>query len=186
MNLKEAIYGRRSVREFTATPVDEKTIRKLIDAAIQAPSAVNEQPWSFTVVRDKVLLSRISNEAKAFMLQAPPIGLASHHFEDLISDPSFDIFYKAPVLIVIASITNDHWAVENCALAAENLMLAACAEGLGTCWIGFAQGWLDTPEGKTALRLPIKYKSVAPIILGHPKAQPPPIPRKEPEIRIIG
>lgn len=120
------------------------------------------------------------------MLQAPPSGLASHHFEELISDPSFDIFYKAPVLIVIASVTNDHWAVENCALAAENLMLAACAEGLGTCWIGFAQGWLDTPEGKTALRLPIEYKSVAPIILGHPKAQPPPVPRKDPEIRIIG
>jgi nitroreductase len=186
MNLKEAIYGRRSVREFTAAPVDEKTIRKLIDAAIQAPSAVNEQPWSFTVVKDKALLSQISNEAKAFMLQSPPIGLASHHFEELISDRSFDIFYKAPVLIVIASATNDHWAVENCALAAENLMLAACAEGLGTCWIGFAQGWLDTPEGKAALRIPVEYKSVAPIILGHPKTQPPPVPRKDPEIRILG
>ena len=47
MDLKDAIYTRRAVREFTAEPVDEKTIRKLIDAAIQAPSAVNQQPWSF-------------------------------------------------------------------------------------------------------------------------------------------
>jgi nitroreductase len=40
MDLKEAIYTRRATREFTAAPVDEKTIRELIDTAIQAPSAV--------------------------------------------------------------------------------------------------------------------------------------------------
>ena len=56
MDLKEAIYGRRAVREFTAKPVDEEVLRQLIDAAVQAPSAVNQQPWLFTVVRDKALL----------------------------------------------------------------------------------------------------------------------------------
>jgi nitroreductase len=40
MDLKEAIYTRRAPREFTATPVDEKTIRELIDAAIRAPGAI--------------------------------------------------------------------------------------------------------------------------------------------------
>ena len=44
------------MREFTTQAVDEMTLRRLIDAAIQAPSAVNEQPWSFVVVRDKGLL----------------------------------------------------------------------------------------------------------------------------------
>jgi len=53
MDLKEAIYTRRSVRDFTAEPVAEKAIRDLIDAAIQAPSAVNAQPYTFCVVRDK-------------------------------------------------------------------------------------------------------------------------------------
>ena len=186
MKLKEAIYKRRSVREFTFREVDEKAIRKLIDAAIQAPSAVNEQPCCFTVIRDRTLLSGISDHAKTFMLQSPPVGLASHHLQELISDPAFNIFYNAPVLIVIASATNGHWAIENCTLAAENLMLAACAEGLGTCWIGFAQGWLDTPEGKAALQLPPEYKVVAPIIVGYPKAEPAPVPRKEPSIHILG
>ena len=54
MDLKEAIYTRRTVREFTAEPVNESIIRDLIDAAIQAPSAVNQQPYSFCVVRDQV------------------------------------------------------------------------------------------------------------------------------------
>ena len=42
MDFMQAIYSRRAVREFTAESVDEKTLRQLIDAAIQAPSAVNE------------------------------------------------------------------------------------------------------------------------------------------------
>ena len=185
MDLKEAIYTRRAVREFTDEPVDEKTLRQLVDAAVQAPSAVNQQPWSFCVVRDKALLARISGEAKAHMLRTSPAAL-SHHFQELLSDAKFDIFYHAPALIVISSVAESPWAVENCSLAAGSLMLTARAAGLGTCWIGFAQTWLGTPEGKAALSLPASNVPIAPIIVGHPKSAPPPVPRKEPEIRWIG
>jgi len=68
-----------------------------------------------------------------------------------LNDPNFDIFYGAPALIVISTVTQIPWAIEDSALAAENLMLAARGMGLGTCWIGFAQAWLGTPEGKAAL-----------------------------------
>ena len=186
MDLKEAIYTRRAVREFTAEPVDRKTIRQLIDAAVQAPSAVNAQPWYFSVVQDQAVLARISREAKAYMLRTPPAGVESHHLQELESDPTFDIRYHAPVLIVISSLTQSQWTTENCALAAENLMLAACAASLGTCWIGFAQTWLNTADGKKTLALPPNSIPVAPIIVGHPKALPPPVPRKNPEIKWIG
>lgn len=182
MDLKEAIYTRRAVRTFTAEPVDDNTLRGLIDAAIQAPSAVNAQPWAFCVVRDKSTLADISRRAKAHTLATTPAGLLSHHFETTLNDAQFDIFYDAPALIVICSRTDNAWAVENCALAAENLMLAARAAGLGTCWIGFAQGWLRTNEGRALLRLPEGWLPVAPIIVGHPKALPASVPRKEPEI----
>jgi nitroreductase len=46
MDLQEAIYTRRAVRFYTAEPVDEKTIEGLIGAAIQAPSALNQQAWA--------------------------------------------------------------------------------------------------------------------------------------------
>jgi len=186
MDLKEAIYTRRSVREFTAEPVSESIIRDLIEAAIQAPSAVNQQPYAFCVVRDKDVLATLSREAKAHMVRTTPVGLMSHHFSEILNDANFHIFYHAPVLILIATVAEMPWAVEDCALAAENLMLAARAARLGTCWIGFAQGWLGTPEGKALLKLPAAYKPVAPIIVGHPKSAPPPVPRKEPEIRFIG
>ena len=186
MDLKEAIYARRAVRDFNDTPVAEGTLREIIDAAIQAPSAVNAQPWSFCVVRDKALLDRISRDAKAHMLRTSQVGLLSHHLNELLSDASFRIFYNAPALVVISATAESPWAVEDCALAAQNLMLAARAAGLGTCWIGFAQTWLGTPDGKTALGLPAAYVPVAPIIVGYPKAWPAPVPRKEAQIRWIG
>ncbi len=186
MDVIEAIYKRRAVRKFTEEPVDDKQIRQLIDAAVQAPSAVNQQPWSFCVVRDRALLARISSEAKQHMLRTSPAGLVSHHFQELLGDPGFDIFYHAPVLIVISAVAQDPWIIEDCSLAAENLMLAARALGLGTCWIGFAQAWLGTPEGKGALNLPSTHVPVAPIIVGHPESMPPPVARKEPDIRFIG
>ena len=187
MDLIEAIYSRRAVREFTSEPIDEKTLRQLIDAAIQAPSAVNEQPWLFSVVLDKFLLARISSEAKAHVLKTTAVGLLSHsrHFQEILNDPTFDIFYHAPALVLISAVAAGPWAVENCALAAENLMLAARGLGLGTCWIGFSQSWLGTEEGKAALNLPPACFPVAPIIVGHPKSAPPAVSRKEPQIHLV-
>ncbi len=183
MNLNEAIVGRRAVRDYLREPVDEQAIRSLIDAAVQAPSAVNEQPWMFTVLRDQALLDRISSLAKAHMLTHAAANRHSAHFEALLKDANFQIFYHAPVLILISAAAPGPWILEDCALAAENLMLAAYAARLGSCWIGFAQGFLNTAAGKTLLGLQDGSVPVAPIIVGHPRAQPPPVPRKEPQIR---
>jgi len=187
MELLDAIYSRRAVRAYKKDEVDEAQLRALIDAAIQAPSAVNRQPWCFSVVRDRALLARISAEAKAHMLRSSPAALMSHHFDQLLGDAAFDIFYNAPALVVISSAEDGPWAVADCALAAQNLMLAARAALLGSCWIGFAQGWLGTSEGKAALDLPANSVPVAPIIVGHPEAQSiAAVPRKAAEIRWIG
>jgi len=185
MELKDALYSRRSVREYASTPVAESLVRGLIDAAIQAPSAVNSQPWSFTVVQDRSLLARICTASKAYVLERPPGGLSAEHLRRL-QDPAFDIFYGAPALIVVSSVAEDRWAVENCTLAAQNLMLAACATGLGSCWIGFAQGWLASEPGKAALELPAGRVPVAPLIVGYPRSPAAAVPRRAPAIRWLG
>jgi len=74
------------VREYTSEPVDRETLEFLVDAAIQAPSAVNQQPWSFAVVREQDVLDRISRESKRHMLGALPAVPASDHFRKLLSD----------------------------------------------------------------------------------------------------
>lgn len=183
--LMDGLYQRRSVREYTREPVTRGTIDQLVEAAIQAPSAMNEQPWSFTVISDKALLSKISSKAKAHMLQE--FGEGSHlgHFRETLSDPTFDIFYNAPALIVISAPKKSQWAIEACAMAAENLMLAAHSMMLGTCWIGFAQKWLNTEEGLAAIGLDGSNLVVAPIIVGHPNGEPGAVARKKPSIRRI-
>jgi len=185
MDLREAIYSRRAVRDYTPDPIGRDTVARLTQAAVQAPSAVNEQPWSFAVVQGRDLLERISREAKDLVLSAPPARLQGEILQRL-RQPSFNIFYNAPALIVICSQTQGPWAIANCSLAAQNLMLAACAEGLGTCWIGFAEAWLQTPAGKAMLGLPSACLPVAPIIVGHPHTTPPAVSRREPVIHWIG
>ena len=181
MDLLEAIRKRRSVREYTSEPVDDAVLRELIEAAVQAPSAINQQPWTFVVVKDPARLAQISDKAKSHLLKAS-LRAPAHPFREMLNDPDFDIFYDAPVLVVIAAADPTDWAVEDCALAAENLMLAAYAKDLGTCWIGFAQNWLATPEGKANLGIPATYAPIAPIVVGHPRRPPPPVPRKNPDI----
>ena len=68
MDINEAMSARRSAREFTAQAVDEQSIRRLIDAAVNAPNGVNHQPWTFTVERDQGLLDRVWRDAKLHML----------------------------------------------------------------------------------------------------------------------
>ncbi len=190
MDIAEAISGRRSIREYQSQPVDEKTLHRLVAAATQAPNAVNQQPWTFTIVRDQAILDQVSRAAKAHMVATMAAEMASGartaHFRTLLSDPAFQIFYHAPVLIVISANAPGPWIVEDCALAAENLMLMAYSFGLGSCWIGFAQSYLNTPAGKQALGLPESWVPVAPIIVGHPGTPAAAVARKEPEIRWVG
>jgi nitroreductase len=181
MDLLEAIRKRRSVREYTGEPVDDAVLRELIEAAVLAPSAINQQPWTFVVIKDADRLAQISRKAKSHLLKAS-LSAPAHPFREMLNDPDFDIFYHAPALVVIAAADPTDWAVEDCALAAENLMLAAYAMDLGTCWIGFAQNWLATPEGKAELGIPATYAPIAPIVVGHPRRPPPPVPRKNPDI----
>ena len=183
MDVSEAISGRRSVREYTDAAVDESTIRRLIAAAVLAPSAMNQQPWTFTVVRAQPMLDRLSREAKLHMLANLPADGHASQFRSMLSEPGFQIFYHAPALILISAVAAGPWIAEDCALAAENLMLAAYAAGLGSCWVGFAQSFANTPAGKNLLGLPLACVPVAPIIVGHPRAQSPAVPRREAEIR---
>ena len=58
--IMEAIFNRRSVRKYTNQAVEEEKIIKLLKAAMQAPSAGNQQPWEFIVVQKKDTLKELS------------------------------------------------------------------------------------------------------------------------------
>jgi nitroreductase len=183
MELIDAIYGRRAVRDYTSQTVPRATIDELIDAAVQAPTALDEQPWVFAVIQGKGLLEDYSDRAKTHFLATFNPGNDPHSMRrDLLMDPGFNLFYNAGTLVVIYATPNRHFAPVDCCLAAENLMLAAHAKGLGTCPVGFAQSWLDLSEIKTEIKISTDYTAVIPLIVGYPAKTPNAVPRKKPEI----
>ncbi len=186
MNIDQVISGRRAVREYTLQAVDQDSIRYLIDCAVKAPSAVNQQPWAFTVVRDQILLDTISRQAKQHMLSTMQGNRHAAHFQSHLESDDFHIFYHAPVLIVISAVEEGPWIVEDCSLAAENLMLGAFGKNLGSCWIGFAQSYLNTPKGKALLNMPEQWIPIAPIIIGHASSLPDAVARHKPVIQWVG
>jgi nitroreductase len=170
----DAIYGRRSVRSYTPQKLEKSTVRALLDAAVQAPTAMLEQPWVYVVVQDRQLLRRLSDHVKATWARetvpADELRLARGstlhaEFIERLEDPAFNVFHDAGTLVVICARRTDPFAVADCWRAAENLMLAACALGLGTCCIGAAVGALNAPEMKAALGVPADVHAVAPIVV---------------------
>jgi len=187
-----AIHGRRAVRSYLPTPVEKATVTTLLEAAVQAPTAMHQEPWAFVVVQDRATLKRLSEAAKALLadeairhrdlLRAPGLSRSEEHLAAMLADPGFNIFYDAGTLIVICAHPKGAFVTADCWLAAENLMLAACSLGLGSCCIGFAVPLLNTPEVKRELGIPPDVLAVAPIIVGVPAGSTPPVPRKAPEI----
>ena len=180
----DAIQHRRSVRDYASKTIERKVIQTLLDAAVHAPTAMHEEPWSFAVVQDKNVLDRLSESAKKLVhneAQGSDTDRAKHTLH-VVDKPDFHVFYNAGTLIVIFSKLQGAFAVADCWLAAENLLLAACAQGLGTCVIGFAVSALNTPEWKSELKIPAEMTAIAPMIVGVPAGVTPPVPRKPPEI----
>jgi nitroreductase len=117
MELFEAIHGRRSIRQFVAGTVDDATVRKILAAAMSAPSAGNEQPWHFLVIRDRAILSALS---------------ASHPYAEMVQHASLAVLVCADMKSVKHK---DYWPAD-CAAASQNILLSVHALGLGSVWVG--------------------------------------------------
>ncbi len=184
VSLVDALAKRASVREYAATPVSREMVGTLLAAAVRAPTAMHQEPWSFVVVQDRSVLRQITDTAKPLFLDElhrshrDRSGSAPSPF----ADPAFDIFHGAGTLIVICGPERSLFVAADCWLAAENLMLAAFALGLGCCVIGSAIAALNTPQLREILKIPAGVQAMAPIVVGQPAKQASPTPRKAPTV----
>ncbi len=115
MELFEAILTRRSIRTFSDKPVDDELLHKLLEAAMLAPSAGNQQSWHFIVVKERELLDQV---------------VTFHPFAKMLT--------KASVAIVVCGDPEGKkWPAfwpQDCSAATQNLLLAARGLGLGSVW----------------------------------------------------
>ena len=147
MQAIEALKTRRSIRTYTAQPVEPKIIEEIVDCARLAPTAMNDQPWEFVVITEKVALASIP----------PMLGHAEY-----IANAAFAV-------LVLSRETQ--YAVEDCCAATENLLIAAAAHGLGSCWVaGTQQAY--APVVAKAFGAPEDRKLIAIVSFGYPAESP--------------
>lgn len=182
MEVKQALYQRRSVRQYTAEPLERTVVEELLDAAVQAPSATNSQPWAFAVLRGAETLETISTAAREFLLPQISDDHPLSKYRAALGNPKFNLFYGAGTLVLIFAKPNTLHGFGDCCLAAQNLMLAAHDRGLGSCWIGFATDYLNQTAQKERFGIPADYELVAPIIVGRPARVSAAIAKNPPEI----
>src|SRR3990167_8539876 len=96
MELRQAIYGRRSVRDYLDKPLPREVVESLLTDAVQAPNSIDRQAWSFVVIQSRQRLARYSREALARLSSQPDPQLARP-----VSHPPFHIFYHPPLLLLI-------------------------------------------------------------------------------------
>ncbi len=185
----DAITGRRSVRHYSPAPVSEASVRTLLRAAVQAPTAMHAEPWLFAVIQDREMLKRYSDLAKEALLKEmqhrlhdPEATPTSSGFLRALARPDFNVFYDAGTLILICARLTSPFSAADCWLAAGNLMLTAPAMDLGTCCIGSALPALNSPAIKAELAVPPDVTVVAAITVGVPAETPAPTSRKTPVI----
>lgn len=143
----DAIFHRVSVRQFEDREVEQEKIEKLLRAAMQAPTDVNQQSWEFYVVKNKEVIEALSKSSEyAGCVANAPVAIVIVYNNDGIIPMYNDI---------------------DAAIAAENIWLEADALGLGTVMIGTAPiparmeavgKILNLPENQSAFTImPVGY-----------------------------
>jgi nitroreductase len=153
--VRAAIKTRRSVRAYTKDPVDEAALHEILACGMQAPSACNEQPWQFVVVRDKALLAKVGEIN-------PYAGFAR--------DAAFAVLVCGDLRL---DKCGGYW-VQDCSNAAMNMLLAAHSLGLGAVWTGIYPLEERINGYRKLFGVPAEVTPMALLVMGHPAEHPAP------------
>ncbi|MDR2684070.1 MAG: nitroreductase [Prevotellaceae bacterium] len=173
----ESILNRRSIRAYTAEPVSDGALDTIINAAVNAPSARNLQPWQVRVIKNRSLISAIE-EGVAAQKKAENPNLEPRSF-----------FFGAPVLIVVAyDKSNDKFGKLDCGWLGQNILLSAQSLGLGACVVANGNDFFNSEAARKIiekLQFPDGYEVIYSIALGHPNESPDAKPRDKSKVLII-
>ena len=142
------IFSRVSIRKYQDRPVEKEKTEAILRAAMQAPSAANQQPWEFYVVTNKDKLAALSMvHPYAGMTKDAPAAIVSVYQKDC----------KIP-----------DYAQIDLSIAMENLWLETAAQGLGGVWLGIAPLEERMEAVEKILDLPDDVRAFAIFPYGYP------------------
>ncbi len=150
MKTEDAIKSRRSIRKYTSQIPKDIDIQKILNAAIWAPSGLNNQPWKFKILKnnEKDKLSEFTHYGN--IIKAAPVVIC------VFLDKEASYNREKDIMAIGASI--------------ENMLLQAETIGLSTCWLGEILNKREDVEGFLKIRL--AYEFMAAISLGYPDEKP--------------
>jgi nitroreductase len=129
--MDDPVLSRRSIRKYTDEAVDDHTVERLLRAAMAAPSAGNQQPWHFVVLREKETMRAITG---------------FHPYARMLPDAQVAV-------LVCGDPGGTRWSQlwdQDCSAATENLLIEAEHLGLGAVWLG-VHPIVERVEGLRAL-----------------------------------
>ena len=175
MNLIDALHGRRSIRHYLPTALPHAQVEDLLWHAVQVPRPpiCTDDAWAFVVIAGVQRLTALGARAKAYAAQHQARLQSPQHPWAWPSRDDFEVFWGAPVLVLMCARQHHPEAPFDCCRAGQNLALAAHAAGLGSCWVGSPLPWLASDEGRQAAGLPAGYDVAVAMVLGQP-AEPVP------------
>jgi nitroreductase len=149
MDALQAIFSRRSIRKYSSEPIAQDVEESLLRAAMVAPSALDERPWHFVVIRDRELLRELSARMDhCEMLGEAALGLLICGDDRLERAKGF-------------------W-VQDCSACTQNVLLAAHALGLGAVWLAVHPLEDRIQAVRSVLGVPAEVAPFALVSLGYP------------------
>ena len=142
------LYTRVSIRKYQDRPVEKEKTEAMLRAAMQAPSAANQQPWEFYVVTNKEKLKALSGVS-------PYAGMTKNAPAAIVS-----VYRKDCAIPAYAQI--------DLSIAMENLWLETDAQGLGGVWLGIAPQEERMKAVEEILDLPDTVRAFAIFPYGYP------------------
>jgi nitroreductase len=147
-----AIQTRRSIRLYTEQPVGEKSIKTLLAAGMAAPSAGNEQPWEFVVIRERETLAQVGGINK------------------------YAVFAKSAPAAILTCVNTEReklpgYGILDVSACTQNILLAAHAIGLGAVWTAVYPEQDRIAGFRKLLSIPESVIPFALVVIGHPRAK---------------
>ena len=187
----DVLAARRTVREFTAAPVDPDAVRRAVAAAITAPAPHHSTPWRFVILEsERARTALLDDMREAWITDLSGDGFTPEQISRRLrrGEP----LYRAPLLIVPClhaeaahtypdqrrNASEREMFVVAMGAAVQNLLVALAVECLGSCWVSSTMFCRETT--RRSLGLPPGWDPMGAVGVGHPAAPPPDRPPRDP------